>query len=477
MHPREIVIALGAPLALALAACDGGSSSPPPANGVLVVPGEAAEVAAAALASRGARALPRNADCPAVPDGYRPLAGASIVWTDANDVPVGAPFESDACGGFTAAVPAEATALRAEGEGFRPLVSDVSLFRASAGAPGVASTIADTAAYRIGAIQALDDAVLGFTVTDSESGRAVLGLPAAVFVVTLDAASAPVASIRVAASTATNASTVMVLDASRSMDELAYVDPDTDERFERRQLAALAAHAFLDRKDPEDEVAPLLFSDELFFMDRETVDRVIPLVDATSGEPTAFLASEDGFASDAARLRPIVDSYNRRSALYTDGTDAPHPDTPDGLRIDGRYPYEGATALYDAIGEGVARLDARNVLRPVVVAMTDGEDNMSRRDEATLVDEAIEANVPVYTIGFGGDTEEDVLTRIAERTGGSFFSVTSIEIADVYQSIQTGILFQYIATLSEGGLDEAFTLGVELDYNGLRAERTLTVSR
>lgn len=470
---------------LTLASCggSGGSEGNVPLNdqasvqGVLVIPESADLVAQAALMPSLRQALQRNGNtnCPNVPDGYDPLSNASVSFVDNQGETVGNSFLTDECGEFNEVPGSTATGITATSAGFRTLNSDLTLFT-NAATPGIASTIADTATYRIGAIQALSDQQIAFTVTDSVTNQAVLGIPQDAFQVSLDDAPATLDNLTVAASTNTAASTILTLDASFSMSGIAFDDPDTGESFNRYQLAARAAHTFLDQKSANDEVATQLFSSNIFFMNQETIDDRLSLVDEL-GADVQYTLSTDGFVTDESRMRFVIDAYNRESDFYSSGDDLRHPDSPSDITISNGYRFSGATALYDAIGESIAILDNRGSERPIVIAMTDGSNNSSARSEEEVIQEAIASNVPVFTIGFGGSTRTDSLTRIAEQTGGTFFNVESIDISNAFQSIQTGIVFQYISSLTAGGIDTAMTLGIALDFNGLQIERTLTLTQ
>jgi VWFA-related protein len=85
---------------------------------------------------------------------------------------------------------------------------------------------------------------------------------------------------------------------------------------------------------------------------------------------------------------------------------------------------EGETALLDATYAGVATLDASGRLgKRAVIAMTDGIDNSSRRRVGEVVLRAKEADVAVYTLGFGREGEIDprLLKTLAEQTGGRYY--------------------------------------------------------
>lgn len=106
---------------------------------------------------------------------------------------------------------------------------------------------------------------------------------------------------------------------------------------------------------------------------------------------------------------------------------------------------EGQTAAYDAIGDGVGKIIALDDDTRInaVVALTDGEDNMSRTSLDQLV-AALERQsgqegepVRVYTIAYGSQANTAALERIAQASGGKAFSGDPKQIEAVYRSISS----------------------------------------
>ncbi|MET4024917.1 Ca-activated chloride channel family protein [Marinobacter sp. MBR-99] len=113
-----------------------------------------------------------------------------------------------------------------------------------------------------------------------------------------------------------------------------------------------------------------------------------------------------------------------------------------------------ATAIGDAIGLSIKRLRDRPQEQRVVVLLTDGANTAGQitPDKATEIAEA--AGVRIYTVGIGADSmvqrgllgtrrvnpsrdlDEDLLTRMAEQTGGRYFRARSLpELEMIYDSI------------------------------------------
>lgn len=110
----------------------------------------------------------------------------------------------------------------------------------------------------------------------------------------------------------------------------------------------------------------------------------------------------------------------------------------------------GNTALYDAIDFGVQRVgELRETDRiNVVLVMTDGEENASRRELvagrgdpsrliAALQERARRTGTPVIvvTIAYGGEAEFDVLRRIAEATNGQAYRSEPETIRRLYRTL------------------------------------------
>jgi len=109
---------------------------------------------------------------------------------------------------------------------------------------------------------------------------------------------------------------------------------------------------------------------------------------------------------------------------------------------------DGNTALFDGIGMGINSLSQEPSPKAVIV-FTDGLENNSCNpsyDSLTLVvTNAINAGVPVYTIGLGTDADQNTLQTIAGDTGGSFyFAPSAQDIASIYQQIGRQVRSGYV---------------------------------
>ena len=74
-----------------------------------------------------------------------------------------------------------------------------------------------------------------------------------------------------------------------------------------------------------------------------------------------------------------------------------------------------------------------------IVVLSDGDDTNSSKTESDMFrslpsGEAVEG-VKVFTIAYGDDADQDLLTRIANRTNGKFFTGDAETIDEIYLAI------------------------------------------
>ncbi|MBT4162289.1 MAG: VWA domain-containing protein [Gammaproteobacteria bacterium] len=114
----------------------------------------------------------------------------------------------------------------------------------------------------------------------------------------------------------------------------------------------------------------------------------------------------------------------------------------------------GKTAIGDAIGLAVKRLQSRPAENRVLILLTDGVNNVGEVDPTQAAKLAAQEGIRIYTIGFGADemtvpgfffnrtvnpsAELDVetLTQIASTTGGIFQRArSSEELTEIYEAL------------------------------------------
>ncbi len=102
---------------------------------------------------------------------------------------------------------------------------------------------------------------------------------------------------------------------------------------------------------------------------------------------------------------------------------------------------DGGTALldaaYDAIDLLASEADAEAI--NAIVVMTDGQENESMRSLGEIQRRLNAEQTPpvIFTIGFGDDADENVLSVLAQVGGGQFRSADETDIAELYRIIST----------------------------------------
>jgi VWFA-related protein len=91
----------------------------------------------------------------------------------------------------------------------------------------------------------------------------------------------------------------------------------------------------------------------------------------------------------------------------------------------------GKTALYDAVAMGLEQLQASSRDKKVLIVVSDGGDNASRRKLDEVMKMAEQSSAVIYTIGLFDDQDPDrnpgVLSRMARTTGGEAFLPGQLE--------------------------------------------------
>lgn len=113
-----------------------------------------------------------------------------------------------------------------------------------------------------------------------------------------------------------------------------------------------------------------------------------------------------------------------------------------------RAPAAGETALYDAIVQALARLQAASRDKKVLVVISDGVDNASAHSLAQVLEMAARSSAIIYTVGLFAPDDQDanprVLHRLAEATGGeAFFPGELSDVVAICERIAHDIRNQY----------------------------------
>jgi len=99
----------------------------------------------------------------------------------------------------------------------------------------------------------------------------------------------------------------------------------------------------------------------------------------------------------------------------------------------------GDTTLFDAIGDGASSIERTNQtdMTNAMVVLSDGMDtNSSRYDFDTYLVEVASGNdTTVFTIGYGGDADENVLSTLALEGNGNFYLGDEASIQAIYDEM------------------------------------------
>jgi VWFA-related protein len=138
----------------------------------------------------------------------------------------------------------------------------------------------------------------------------------------------------------------------------------------------------------------------------------------------------------------------------------------------GRLRAAGNTAMRDALVAAATDLQKSGLKRRAIVALTDGKDTASTRDEKTTLEFLRGQNTPVFCIGLGADADLTFLGAVAEATGGVLFSIENEgSLLRAYQTVAGQIKGQYAFRLRLGTLQPSavHTLRVNAQHNAFSA--------
>lgn len=141
----------------------------------------------------------------------------------------------------------------------------------------------------------------------------------------------------------------------------------------------------------------------------------------------------------------------------------------------------GRTALYDAVLEGLDRLEQRKLPRKVLVIISDGGDNASRARLDVVLDRARRSSAALYTIGLFDETDVDidpgVLKTLARATGGERYLPESANELNqacerIARIIRSGYTIGYEPPLRDGAFHK-----VEVKIEGSAPKRLAVKTR
>jgi VWFA-related protein len=147
-------------------------------------------------------------------------------------------------------------------------------------------------------------------------------------------------------------------------------------------------------------------------------------------------------------------------------------------------PYDGeGTNLLDGIDLAIAHFGAPPLPLPdgpkAVIVVSDGGENSSNVSQSTVIDNANNGSIPLFTIGVGNfqaGSATQLLTSLATETGGDFLPAPDDQaIADAYVTIQELLTNEYLLTFPSSISDcDPHTLEVAVTGQATPASVTFT---
>lgn len=156
------------------------------------------------------------------------------------------------------------------------------------------------------------------------------------------------------------------------------------------------------------------------------------------------------------------------------------------INDDTTFTFGGYTAFYAACLAGV--FDANDTVTnltgvlPAVIGFTDGKNNQAPIQPDTLINAALQMQIPVYTVAYGSFTGQNApdtaaLQFLADTTGGRyFFTPNSAGLQTLYHYINGQLTNVYIITFPFGNKENA-TIKVTTSYTGGNGNMKATASK
>ena len=129
--------------------------------------------------------------------------------------------------------------------------------------------------------------------------------------------------------------------------------------------------------------------------------------------------------------------------------DKPFTDQPGQLEVAlSHIKADGETALYDAIAAGLEHLKAGNRDKKVLIVISDGGDDASKKKLSQVLAMARQSDAIIYTLGLFDQNDPDknphVLKQLARETGGEAFLPESLsQVVPICEQIARDIRNQY----------------------------------
>ena len=187
--------------------------------------------------------------------------------------------------------------------------------------------------------------------------------------------------------------------------------------------------------------------------------------------------------SSNPRDQMFVVNFNERVSFGLPDTELFSASTSELDQALNGVPANGRTALYDAIEAGLKHLMKATLDKKVLIVISDGGDNASRRTLSQVIESAGRSDAIIYTIGLFDEYDEDrnpgVLRQIARATGGEAFLPNEIsKIVPICERIAQDIRNQYTIGYvpSNQNLDSSYRT-ITVTATGQHGEKALVRTR
>jgi len=147
-----------------------------------------------------------------------------------------------------------------------------------------------------------------------------------------------------------------------------------------------------------------------------------------------------------------------------------------------RAQQTGRTALYDAIAEGLNRLQRSTLTKKALIVLSDGGDNFSRRKDRDVIEQADLTGALFYAIGIydpmDGDANPKLLRELAKKTGGeSFFPEKVTEIREICKVISHDLRNQYMLAYAPPANSKSDYRKLEVKVKDTRGRKLIVRTR
>lgn len=104
------------------------------------------------------------------------------------------------------------------------------------------------------------------------------------------------------------------------------------------------------------------------------------------------------------------------------------------LRREGRF-----TALYDALFDGSQYLEKQSARRRAILLLTDGKNEGGQMGLDEGLEIARKQKIPIFSVGMGKAINQRILRRIAEQTGGTYSTLSTVTGQDLAKAVQVAL--------------------------------------